>query len=120
VRLRGELTEFVGRRSELIQVRKALGAARLVTLTGPGGIGKTQLTIEAASSARRAFRNGVWLAGLDSLRDAALLVPEVARLLGLSDRSARWAVADLTDYLAAKQVLLVLDQCEHLADARAR
>ena len=119
MRLRGELTEFVGRRSELTQVREALGAARLVTLTGPGGIGETRLAIEAASSARRAFRNGVWLAELGSLRDAALLVPEVARLLGLSDRSARWAVADLTDYLAAKQVLLVLDQCEHLADACA-
>jgi len=119
VRLRGELTEFVGRRSELTGVREALGAARLVTLTGPGGIGKTRLAIEAASGARRAFRDGVWLAELGGLRDAALLVPEVARSLGLSDRSARWAVAALTDYLAGKQVLLVLDQCEHLADACA-
>jgi predicted ATPase/DNA-binding CsgD family transcriptional regulator len=119
VRLRGELTEFVGRRSELTGVREALGAARLVTLTGPGGIGKTRLAIEAASGARRAFRDGVWLAELSSLRDAALLVPEVARSLGLSDRSARWAVAALTDYLAGRQVLLVLDQCEHLADACA-
>jgi predicted ATPase/DNA-binding CsgD family transcriptional regulator len=119
VRLRGELTEFVGRRSELTQVREALGAARLVTLTGPGGIGKTRLAIEAASGARRTFRDGVWLAELGGLRDAALLVPEVARSLGLSDRSARWAMAALTDYLAGKQVLLVLDQCEHLADACA-
>jgi non-specific serine/threonine protein kinase len=61
----------------------------------------------------------VWLAELGSLRDAALLVPEVARSLGLSDRSARWAVAALTDHLAGQQVLLVLDQCEHLADACA-
>jgi predicted ATPase/DNA-binding CsgD family transcriptional regulator len=119
VRLRGELTEFVGRRSELTGVREALGAARLVTLTGPGGIGKTRLAIEAASGARRTFRDGVWLAELGSLRDAALLVPEVARSLGLSDRSARWAVAALTDYLAGQQALLVLDQCEHLADACA-
>jgi len=119
VRLRGELTEFVGRRSELAGVREALGTARLVTLTGPGGIGKTRLAIEAASGVRRAFRDGVWLAELGSLRDAALLVPEVARSLGLSDRSARWAVAALSDYLAGQQVLLVLDQCEHLADACA-
>ena len=119
MRLRGELTEFVGRRSELAGVREALGAARLVTLTGPGGIGKTRLAIEAASGARRAFRDGVWLAELGSLRDAALLVPEVARSLGLSDRSSRWATAALTDYLADRQVLLVLDQCEHLADACA-
>ena len=119
MRLRGELTEFVGRRSELTGVREALGAARLVTLTGPGGIGKTRLAIEAASGARRAFRDGVWLAELGSLRDAALLVPEVARSLGLSDRSARWAVAALADHLAGRQLLLVLDQCEHLADACA-
>jgi MoxR-like ATPase len=88
-RLRGELTEFVGRRAELALVRQALGTARLVTLIGPGGIGKTRLAIEAASGARRAFGDGAWLAELGGLRDAALLVPEVARSLGLSDRSAR-------------------------------
>jgi predicted ATPase len=118
-RLRGELTEFVGRRAELALVRQTLGTARLVTLIGPGGIGKTRLAIEAASRARRAFGDGAWLAELGGLRDSALLVPEVARSLGLSDRSARWAVAGLSDYLAGRQVLLVLDQCEHLADACA-
>jgi len=118
-RLRGELTEFVGRRAELALVRQALGDARLVTLSGPGGIGKTRLALHAASGLRRAFRGGVWLAELGSLRDPALLVPEVARSLGLSDQSARWAVATLADYLAARQVLLLLDGCEHLADACA-
>src|SRR5215467_2438848 len=118
-RLRGELTEFVGRRAELALVRQALGASRLVTLTGPGGIGKTRLAVEAASSAQRAFRDGAWLAELGGLRDPALLVAEVARSLGLSDRSARWAVAALADHLADRHVLLVLDQCEHLADACA-
>jgi predicted ATPase len=57
----------------------------------------------------------VCLAGLAGLRDPGLLVPEVARPLGLSDRSARWAVATLSDYLQGKHVLLVLDGCEHLA-----
>jgi predicted ATPase/DNA-binding CsgD family transcriptional regulator len=118
-RLRGELTEFVGRRAELTLVRQALGAARLVTLTGPGGIGKTRLAIEVASGTRRAFRNGAWLAELGGLRDPALLVPEVARSLGLSGRSAGWAVAALSDYLRDRQVLLVLDQCEHLVDGCA-
>jgi hypothetical protein len=61
-RLRGELTEFVGRRAELALVRQALGEARLVTLTGPGGIGKTRLALQAAGHARRAFRDGAWLA----------------------------------------------------------
>ena len=118
-RLRGELTEFIGRRAELALVRRALGAARLVTLTGPGGIGKTRLAIEAASGARRAFRDGVWLAELGDLRDPALLVAKVARSLGLSDQSGRWAMVTLVDHLRARQVLLVIDQCEHLADACA-
>ncbi len=118
-RLRGELTEFVGRRAELTLVRQALASARLVTLTGPGGIGKTRLALQAASDARRAFRDGVWLAELGALQDPALLVPEVARSLGLSDQSARWAVASLSDYLQPRQVLLIIDGCEHLADACA-
>ena len=118
-RLRGELTEFVGRRAELALIRQELGSARLVTLTGPGGIGKTRLAIEAASGARRAFRDGVWMAELGVLQDPALLVPEVARSLGLSDRSARWAMAALADHLGDRCLLLVIDQCEHLADACA-
>jgi predicted ATPase/DNA-binding NarL/FixJ family response regulator len=118
-RLPAELTEFVGRRAELAQVRAALEGARLVTLTGPGGIGKTRLALRVAAGAGRAFDDGVWLAELGGLRDPGLLVDEVARSLGLSDRSARWAVASLADYLAERQVLLVLDQCEHLADACA-
>ena len=118
-KLRGELTEFIGRRSELALVRQALGDARLVTLTGPGGIGKTRLALHTADSVHRAFHDGAWLVELGSLRDPALLVPEVARSLRLADRSARWAVAALSDRLHGKQMLLVLDGCEHLADACA-
>ena len=117
--LRGELTEFVGRRAELARVREALAGSHLVTLTGPGGIGKTRLALQVAAGAARAFDDGVWLTELGGLRDPSLLVDEVARSLGLSDRSARWAVASLADYLQARQVLLVLDGCEHLADACA-
>jgi predicted ATPase/DNA-binding NarL/FixJ family response regulator len=118
-RLRGELTEFVGRRAELARVREALEGARLVTLTGPGGIGKTRLALQAAAGAGRVFRDGAWLVELGDLRDPGLLVPEVGRSLGLSDQSARWAVASLADYLRDRQVLLLLDGCEHLADACA-
>ena len=85
-RLRGELTEFVGRRAELARVREALEGARLVTLTGPGGIGKTRLALQAAAGAVRAFRYGAWLVELTALRDPGLLVPEVVRSLGLSDK----------------------------------
>src|SRR6516165_9365067 len=118
-RLPGQLTEFVGRRGELARVRDALEGARLVTLTGPGGIGKTRLALQVAAGAGRTFHDGVWLTELSGLRDPGLLVGEVARSLGLSDRSARWAVASLADYLENRQVLLVLDGCEHLADACA-
>ena len=118
-RLRGELSGLVGRRSELAAIRAALGDSRLVTLCGPGGIGKTRLAVGAAWGARRVFPDGVWLVELASLRDPALLAPEVARGLGLLDQSAGWAVATLSEHLADRQVLLVLDNCEHLLDACA-
>jgi predicted ATPase/DNA-binding CsgD family transcriptional regulator len=118
-RLRGELSGFVGRRSELAAIRAALGGARLVTLRGPGGIGKTRLAVQAGWEARRAFGDGVWLVELANLRDPALLAPEVARGVGLLDQSAGWAVAALSEHLAGRQALLVLDNCEHLLDACA-
>ena len=90
--LTGELTGFVGRRAELALVRQSLAAARLVTLTGSGGIGKTRLALRTASAARRAFRDGVWLTELAGLRDPALLAAELVRSLGLSDQAARLAV----------------------------
>jgi predicted ATPase len=114
-----ELTEFVGRRAELALVRRALGAAPLVTLTGPGGIGKTRLTLQVTSSARRAFCDEVRLARWGACTIQRCWVAEVARSLCLSDQSGRWAVATLADNLQSRQVFLVLDQCEHLADACA-
>src|SRR5262249_22307082 len=117
--LRGELTEFVGRRAELALGRPALSSARVGTLPGPRGIGTTRRSMHAAAGARRAFRCGVGLVELGGLHDPALLVPEVAGSLGLADKSARWAVASLSDRLAGGRVLLVLDQCEHVADACA-
>lgn len=117
--LGGELTGFVGRRGELAGVREALAGARLVTLTGPGGIGKTRLAVRAAAEMRRGFRDGTWVVELAGLRDAALLAAEVARSLGLLDQSSRWGVAALAERLAARQMLLVVDNCEHLRDACA-
>jgi predicted ATPase/DNA-binding CsgD family transcriptional regulator len=117
--LGGELTGFVGRRRELASVREALASARLVTLTGPGGIGKTRLAMRAVAEMRRGFRDGARVAELAALRDPALLAAEVARSLGLLDRSSRWGIAALAEGLASRQMLVVLDNCEHLRDACA-
>jgi len=115
-----ELTSFVGRRSELAEVKRLLAASRLVTLTGIGGVGKTRLALRAAAEVRRAFRDGVWLVQLDQLRDQALVAQAVAEALGLQDRAGYAPAAALADYLAGRQLLLVLDNCEHLVDATAK
>src|SRR3954452_6290680 len=117
--LPAELTSFVGRRAELAGVRQALEAGRLVTLIGAGGVGKTRLAVRAASAARRAFRDGVWLVDAAPLRDDELLAPTIAAALGLQSRAARWAPAVLAEQLAGRAMLLVLDNCEHMGEACA-
>jgi predicted ATPase/DNA-binding CsgD family transcriptional regulator len=118
--LPAELTSFVGRRTEISEVRRALSTARLLTLTGVGGVGKTRLALRVAAVVRRAFADGVWLVELAALRDSALLEQTVADAMGLRDRSARppWEV--VMGHVRAKQLLLVLDNCEHLVDRCAK
>ena len=118
--LPAELTSFVGRRGELAEVKRLLAGSRLVTLTGIGGVGKTRLALRAAAGLRRAFRDGVWLVQLDQLREQALVAQAVAGALGLQDRAGYAPAAALADYLAGRQLLLVLDNCEHLVDAAAK
>ena len=118
--LPAELTSFVGRRGELAEVRRLLAGSRLVTLTGVGGVGKTRLALRAAAGLRRAFPGGVWLVRLDQLREEALVAQAVAGALGLQDRAGFSPEAALADYLAGRQLLLVLDNCEHLVDAVAK
>jgi predicted ATPase/DNA-binding NarL/FixJ family response regulator len=110
----------VGRRSELSKVRRLLESNRLVTLTGPGGVGKTRLATQVAGRARRAFGDGVWLVELAALTDPELVPSAVAGVLGVTDRSGRSVQAAVVDYLQDKRLLLVLDNCEHLLDACAR
>ena len=118
--LPAELTSFVGRRGELAEVRRLLAGFRLVTLTGVGGVGKTRLAQRAATGLRRAFRDGVWLVRLDQVQDEALVAQAVAMALGLQDRAGYAPAAALAEYLAGRQLLLVLDNCEHLVDAAAK
>ena len=113
------VTPFVGRRKETGEVRRLLAASRVLTLAGPPGVGKTRLALRTAQDAARGFRDGVCVVDLGGLRDAALLAQEVAGALGLHDASTRWAVDGLTRHLGGRNILLVMDNCEHLLDACA-
>ncbi|WP_113699631.1 LuxR C-terminal-related transcriptional regulator [Nonomuraea lactucae] len=113
-------TSFVGRRRELSAAKRGLSQVRLLTLTGVGGVGKTRLALRVAADLSGGFRDGAWVVELAAVEDPALVPQTVAVALGLRDRTARSAVDALTDYLADKRLLLVLDNCEHLLDASAR
>ncbi|GGO90270.1 LuxR family transcriptional regulator [Wenjunlia tyrosinilytica] len=113
-RLPTEVTSFVGRRHEVAEVKKLLSASRMVTLTGVGGVGKTRLASRVAADVRRAFLDGVWMVELAALEDPDLLVQTVTESLEVRDYSSRPAMEVLTEYLRDKQVLLILDNCEHL------
>ncbi|HXA59670.1 MAG TPA: LuxR C-terminal-related transcriptional regulator [Streptosporangiaceae bacterium] len=117
--LPAEMTSLVGRGTEIAAVRERLGTARLVTLTGVGGVGKTRLALRVAADARRSFPGGVWLVELSALRDPAALAQSVVTTLQLHDQSARSPQEVLTEHLAGQHVLLVFDTCEHLVGACA-
>src|SRR5690606_18584342 len=109
--LPAELTSFVGRRTELIQIKGLLASARLVTLTGMGGIGKTRLARRLAGEVRRTFPDGVWLVELADLHQGTLLPQAIGAALGVRDESSD-PVGTLIDHLRSRRCLLVLDNCE--------
>jgi predicted ATPase/DNA-binding CsgD family transcriptional regulator len=116
--LPGDVTTFVGRRRATAEVKRLLADSRLVTLTGFGGVGKSRLALHVARQLRRSFAGGVWLVELAGIRDPLLVGQAIAATLGVRDTdAAREPEAVLADYLADKQVLLVLDNCEHVVDA---
>jgi predicted ATPase/DNA-binding CsgD family transcriptional regulator len=117
--LPAEATSFIGRRSELAELRKKLTTARLVSLVGPGGVGKTRLAIRIGADLRRGFRDGAWLVELAEVRDPGLVGNATLAALDLRDQSATEPRALLLSYLQDKQLLLVVDNCEHLLGAAA-
>ena len=117
--LPAEATSFIGRRRELAELRRKLGAARVVSLVGPGGVGKTRLALRAASDLARGFPGGAWLVELAEVRDPSLVGNAVMASLDLRDQAATEPRALLRSYLADKELLLVLDNCEHLLEAAA-
>ncbi|MFJ9471191.1 ATP-binding protein [Streptomyces caniferus] len=112
-----ESTSFIGRRAELRRIDDELTVHRLITLTGPGGVGKTRIAMRAARAAAARFPDGVCWADLWPLHGAGRLVASVCDAVGLADHTARTPVAVLCEGLAGKRLLLVLDSCEHLVDA---
>jgi non-specific serine/threonine protein kinase len=115
-----ELTSFVGRHSDLSDVKELLSSSRLVTLTGIGGVGKTRLSLRAAGEMRQDFADGAWLAELGEVHDGSLLVDVVASALGLRDESDRPLAEVLVEFLSTRELLLVLDNCEQVVDATAK
>ncbi|MGW1376793.1 ATP-binding protein [Streptomyces sp. NPDC002446] len=112
-----ESTSFVGRRSELQQIDQELTEHRLVTLTGPGGVGKTRVALRVARAAAPRFPDGVRWAELWPLHNDGRLLSTVCDAVGLADHTSRTPAAALCAWLADKRLLLVLDSCEHLVDA---
>ena len=112
-----EATSFIGRRRELAEIKGKLAGARLVSLVGPGGVGKTRLAVRAATEIGHGFRDGAWLVELAEVRDPALVGGAVAAALDLRDQTATEPRALALAYLRDRELLFVVDNCEHLLDA---
>ena len=115
-----QLSSFIGRERELGAVKRLLGASRLVTLTGAGGSGKTRLSLQAAAGLLGAYTDGVWFVSLASLSEAALVPQAVATVLGVREQPNRTLTVSLAENLRHNQLLLILDNCEHLVGACAK
>ena len=113
-------TSFVGRETELQNIKRDLAMTRLLTLTGAGGCGKTRLALEVARGSVGAYPDGVWLVELAPLSEGMLVAQAVAATLGVQEQPERSLTDALVNFLRAKRALLVLDNCEHLVDAVAR
>jgi predicted ATPase/DNA-binding SARP family transcriptional activator len=113
--LREAVTSFLGRSQDLDELETLLASARILTLTGIGGAGKTRLATEVARRCINRYPDGVWLVELASVRDGALVAEEVGHALGLVGGRER-GLDSLREWLAARRLLLVLDNCEHLVE----
>jgi predicted ATPase/DNA-binding CsgD family transcriptional regulator len=112
--LPAESTTFVGRNVELAELKRTLATARLASLVGPGGVGKTRLAIRLAAQVGRGFRDGVWLVELAELREAELVPKAVMSALDVRDQATGDPSQLLFTYLHEKELMLVIDNCEHL------
>ena len=117
--LPGDLTSFVGREAELARLQERHKQTRLLTLVGPGGVGKTRLALRLARELGEGFPDGVWLLDLTPVTDPALVPQELSDVLGVQQHSDKSCLPELIRVLRGRRVLLVLDNCEHLVAACA-
>jgi predicted ATPase/DNA-binding CsgD family transcriptional regulator len=110
------LASFVGREREAREIRELLVTNRLLTLTGPGGVGKTRLALHVAEGLHAVYGDEIWLVEMAALDDPALLTGAVANVLGVTEQAGRPLLAILNEALRSRQLLLVLDNCEHLVE----
>ncbi len=112
-----QLTSFVGREHEIEAASALLAGTRLLTLTGPGGTGKTRLALQLAAAVADDYPDGIWFVPLEPLRDAALVLSTVARTLGVAQRPTESALEALVGAVGERRMLIVLDNFEHVIDA---
>ena len=117
--LPASISSFVGRERELADVQARLEQARLLTLTGVGGCGKTRLAVEVARAVLRRYPDGVWFVELGPVSDPALVSHSVAAVLRVHEKPGQSTLAALTARLRTRRMLLLLDNCEHLLNACA-
>jgi len=115
-----QLTSFVGRHDELVELGTLLRDVRLVTVTGTGGVGKTRLAVQLAAELLQRFPDGAWLCELAAASDGESMVLVVAAALGIEPSAGASLDESVVEYLRNKQVLVILDNCEHVLDASAR
>ncbi len=111
-----QLTSFIGREKEIAELKKLLSETRLLTLTGPGGTGKTRLSLQVAAEVIDDFTNGVWITELASLSDPLLVSATIASSLGIPEQPGQETMVTLINYLKQKELLIILDNCEHLIE----
>ena len=114
-----QLTSFIGREAEMAEVKQLLTTTRLLSLTGAGGAGKTRLSVQVGADLLEQFVDGVWLVELAALRDPALVTQAVASALSVREEPGRPLLTTLVDHLRHKQILLILDNCEHVVEPSA-
>jgi len=115
-----ELTTFVGREKEFAEVIGLLDEVRLLTLTGVGGVGKTRIALQVAAAVADRYRDGVWFVGLGDLSDPGLIAKQVSVAMDVQEQADRPIETTLLEVAAHKNLLLVLDNCEHLIEGVAR